>query len=110
MSLSPYLKQQVPLGSLGVDVVKTPERSIPAQQDIEAVSRGWKLENFDSAASKLLQSASRLEEEVAAETKYWAEVLAVKENGWKICRLPQERQTLGVQLGFLEGCCYFKSL
>jgi hypothetical protein len=101
--MSSYLKPQVPLGSLGIDVIKTPEHSTSAQQDIETVSRGWKLENFDSAATKLLQSASRLEEEVAAETKYWAEILAVKEKGWKICRLPHERQTLGVQLGFLEG-------
>lgn len=101
--MSGYLRQQVPLGSLGIDVIKTPERPPAAQRDIEAVSRGWKLENFDSAATKLLQSAWRLEEEVAAETRYWAEILAVKEKGWKICRLPRERQTLGVQFGFLEG-------
>jgi hypothetical protein len=103
MSMSGYLRQQVPIGSLGIDVIKTPEPPAALRQDIEAVSRGWKLESFDSAATKLLQSACRLEDEVAAETRYWAEVLAVKEKGWRVCRLPREKQTLGVQFGFLEG-------
>lgn len=101
--MSPYLKQNAPLGSLGTDVIKTPEQSAPAKKDIDVVSRGWKLESFNSAANKLLKSATRLEKEVAAETKYWGEVLAVKEKGWKVCRLPRERQTLGVQFGFIEA-------
>lgn len=103
VSMSPYLKQRAPLGSLGIDVIKTPEKTEAAQKEIVDLSRGWKLENFDAAANKLLQSASRLEEEVAAETKYWAGILDIKEKGWKVCRLPRERQTLGVQYGFLEG-------
>ena len=103
ISMSPYLKQNAPLGSLGVDVIKTPQQSVSAKRDIDVVSRGWKLESFNSAANKLLKSATRLEKEVAAETKYWAEVLAVKEKGWNVCRLPRERQTLGVQFGFIEG-------
>jgi mediator of RNA polymerase II transcription subunit 17 len=102
-SISPHLKQMVPLGSLNVDVIKTPEKPPSTQQDISTVARGWKLESFDAAANKLLKAASRLESEVAAETKYWNQVLAVKEKGWKVCRLPRERQALGVQYGFLEG-------
>lgn len=61
------------------------------------------MQSFDAAANKLLKSASRLETEVASETRYWSEVLAVKDKGWKVCRLPRERQALGVQYGFLEG-------
>lgn len=102
-SISPHLKQKVPLGSLNVDVIKTPEKSASAQRDTTTVARGWRLESFNAAANKLLKAASRLENEVAAETKYWEEVLAVKEKGWKVCRLPRERQALGVQYGFLEG-------
>ena len=106
--MSPYLKSKVPLGSLGIDVTRTPEISAAEQQDVTAVSRGWKMESFQSAADKLLRSAERLEETVAAETQYWSEVLAVKDKGWKVCRLPRERQTLGVQFGFMEATATFR--
>lgn len=106
--MSPYLKQNAPLGSLGTDAIKTPDESASAKKDIDVVSRGWKLESFNAAANKLLKSATRLEKEVAAETKYWGEVLAVKEKGWKVCRLPRERQTLGVQFGFIEATAIYR--
>jgi mediator of RNA polymerase II transcription subunit 17 len=103
LSMSPHLKQMVPGGSLNVDVIKTPQKSESAEKDTQTVARGWKLESFNSAANKLLKAASRLEDEVTAETKYWEEILAVKGKGWTVCRLPRERQALGVQYGFLEG-------
>lgn len=103
MSMSPFLRQVVPLGSLNAEVVNPPAKSEAAELDIKAVSRGWRLQNFNAAADKLLKSATRLEKEVASETKYWGEVLAVKDKGWKVCRLPGERQALAVQYGFIEG-------
>ncbi|KAL1954713.1 hypothetical protein VTO42DRAFT_766 [Malbranchea cinnamomea] len=108
MSMSSYLKSKAPLGSLGIDVTKIPERSEAEQKDVDVVSRGWKLESFRSAADKLLRSAARLTETVDSETKYWSEVLAVKDKGWMVCRLPRERQTLGVQLGFMEANASFR--
>lgn len=108
MSISPHCKQLVPLGSLNVDVIRTPQKSESAEKDTAAIARGWKLEGYNAAANKLLKAAARLESEVAAETKYWDEVLAVKEKGWKVCRLPRERQALGVQYGFLEGATYVR--
>lgn len=102
-SMSAFLRQAVPLGSLNSEIVNPPPKPESAAQDPKAVSRGWRLQSFDSAANKLLKSASRLETEVASETRYWSEVLAVKDKGWKVCRLPRERQALGVQYGFLEG-------
>ncbi|EEP77945.1 predicted protein [Uncinocarpus reesii 1704] len=107
-SMSPLLKQKVPLGSLAIDRTKPPEQSESQKRDISAVSRGWKLESLDAAASKLLQSAERLEEDIAAETKYWAEVLKIKQEGWKVCKLPRERQTLGVHFGSLESAPIFR--
>ncbi|KAK2733584.1 RNA polymerase II mediator complex subunit [Myotisia sp. PD_48] len=102
-SMSPLLKSKIPQGSLGLDRIKTPEKAPAEKKDIDTVSKGWKLESFNSAATNLLQAATRLEQEVAAETKYWADVLDIQEKGWKICRLPREKQTLGVQYGFLES-------
>ncbi|EFR05457.1 RNA polymerase II transcription subunit 17 mediator [Nannizzia gypsea CBS 118893] len=108
VSMTPYVKQKIPSGSLGIDLVKTPEKTEANKKDIEIVSKGWKLESFSSAANNLLEAATRLQKEVAAETKYWSEVLAIKEKGWKICRLPRERQSLGVQHGFLEAAPVFR--
>lgn len=102
-SLSDFLKQVAPLGSLNAEVVNPPPKQEAAVIDTKNVSRGWRLQSFNAAANKLLNSATRLEEEVALETKYWDEVLAVKDKGWKVCRMPRESQTLGVQCGFLEG-------
>jgi mediator of RNA polymerase II transcription subunit 17, fungi type len=103
LSMSSNLKQLVPLGSLDVGVIKTPQQSESTRKDTQTIARGWKLESFNSASKKLLGASSKLENEVATETKYWEEVLAVKDRGWKVCRLPRERQALGVQYGFLEG-------
>ncbi|KAB8211599.1 mediator of RNA polymerase II transcription subunit 17 [Aspergillus parasiticus] len=108
MSMSAYLKQVAPLGSLNSEIVNPPPKPESAARDTKNVSRGWRLQNFNSAASKLLDSATRLEAEVASETKYWDEVLAVKEKGWKVSRLPRERQALGVQYGFLEATPIFR--
>ncbi|KAJ6115438.1 Mediator complex subunit Med17 [Penicillium sp. IBT 16267x] len=107
-SMSPYLKQIAPLGSLNTDVVNPPPKSESATKDVSAVSRGWRIQNFNSASSKLLKAAARLETEVASESRYWNEVLAVKDKGWKICRLPRERQALGVQYGFIEATPVFR--
>ncbi|KAI1942708.1 RNA polymerase II mediator complex subunit [Ophidiomyces ophidiicola] len=108
MSMSPLLKQKIPLGALGADRTRPPEQSDAQKRDIAAVSRGWKLESLDSAATKLLQSAERLEKDITAETRYWSDVLKIKEKGWKVCRLPREKQTLGVHFGFLESTPTFR--
>ncbi|KAE8383826.1 mediator of RNA polymerase II transcription subunit 17 [Aspergillus bertholletiae] len=108
MSMSAYLKQVAPLGSLNSEIVNPPPKPDSAAKDTKNVSRGWRLQNFNSAAAKLLDSATRLEAEAASETNYWNEVLAVKEKGWKVSRLPRERQALGVQYGFLEATPIFR--
>ncbi|KAJ6075731.1 hypothetical protein N7499_007712 [Penicillium canescens] len=107
-SMSAFLKQIAPLGSLNAEIVNPPPKPDSTTKDISAVSRGWRIQNFNGAANKLLQAASRLENEVASETRYWNEVLTVKEKGWKVSRLPRERQALGVQYGFLEATPVFR--
>ncbi|KAL4932517.1 mediator of RNA polymerase II transcription subunit 17 [Aspergillus undulatus] len=108
MSMSPFLKTAVPLGTLNAEVVNPSPKPDSTLKDINSVARGWRLQNFNSAASKLLIASSRLEAEVDSETRYWNEVLAVKEKGWKVCRLPREGQALGVQYGFLEATPIFR--
>jgi mediator of RNA polymerase II transcription subunit 17 len=103
ISMSPHLKQTVPIGSLGLDITRLPQPSESEKREAELVSQGWKLEGLTSAADSLLRSATRLEREIEQETRYWEQVLAVKKEGWSICRLPRERHTLGVRYGFAEG-------
>lgn len=103
LTLSPYLKQNLPMGSLGAQVLQTPQRPDSEKIQDEKISLGWKLNALASTADSLLKSASRLEQEIERETKYWGQVLAVKEQGWPICRLPREKHTLGVRYGFAEG-------
>ena len=103
ISMSPHLKQTVPIGSLGLDITRTPIRPESEKREAELVSQGWKLEGLTSAADSLLRSATRLEKEMEQETRYWEQILAIKSQGWSICRLPRERHTLGVRYGFAEG-------
>lgn len=102
-SMSPLLKQLAPLGSLDSDLVNPPPRPESAIKDVSTVSRGWRIQNFNGSSNKLLGASTRLNNEIESETRYWNEVIAVKDKGWKVCRHPRERQALAVQYGFMEG-------
>lgn len=103
ITLSPYLKQNLPMGSLGAEVLQLHQGSEGEKVQDEKIPLGWKLNALASTADSLLRSASRLEQEIERETRYWEQVLTIKGQGWPICRLPRERHTLGVRFGFAEG-------
>lgn len=103
LTMSPFLKQNLPMACLGTDIVQAPQKSEAEKQIDELISVGWKMQSLDSAADSLLRSATRLEQEIERETRYWGQVLGVKEHGWSLCRLPREKHTLGVRYGFAEG-------
>jgi mediator of RNA polymerase II transcription subunit 17, fungi type len=103
ISLSQGTQLLVPLGSLGADKIPVPQLPLEEQRDQDLISRGWKLQGLENTAESLLRSADRLEKEVESESKYWAQILAVRDKGWSVCRLPRERHTLGVRFGFGEG-------
>ena len=101
--MSPFLKQNIPIGSLGVEISQPPAPSVSQTHDEGLVALGWKMQSLGVAADSLLRSATKLESEIERETTYWDEVLAVKQKGWSLCRLPRERHTLGIRYGFGEG-------
>ncbi|KAJ5469250.1 Mediator of RNA polymerase II transcription subunit 17 [Penicillium diatomitis] len=107
-SMSPLLKQLAPLGSLGSDLVNAPPRTEATLKDIATVSRGWRMQSFNAVSNKLLNAATRLNREIDSETKYWNEVIAVKDKGWKVCRHPRVRQALAVRYGFIEATPAFR--
>jgi mediator of RNA polymerase II transcription subunit 17, fungi type len=102
------VQQHIPLGSLGAEKVEAVKPSAAETKDQDTILRGWKLQGLNSAANSLLRSADRLKEEADDESTYWEQILAVRDAGWSVCRLPGERHTLGVRFGFAEASADFK--
>ncbi|KAH8816820.1 subunit 17 of mediator complex-domain-containing protein [Xylogone sp. PMI_703] len=109
LSISPFLKDTIPMGTLGAD--KLPKSRITEQrrQENKQIAKGWKIQNVTKAVDSILAAATRLEKEIELEAKYWDQVLAVSERGWAICRMPQEKHTLGVRFGFSEAAPAFRN-
>ena len=103
LTLDPYFKQNVPMGSLGAEVMQIPQVSEVDKHETELVSIGWRMQSLRKSADLLLGAATRLEQEMGHEARYWEQVLAIKESGWSICRMPREKHTLAVRYGFTEG-------
>ncbi|RDW66787.1 hypothetical protein BP5796_09536 [Coleophoma crateriformis] len=108
-SISPIIRDAVGMGTLGADKVQASRVSETQKQDNMRIAKGWKIQNINKSVESILASATRLEQEIESETKYWEQVLAVSEKGWAVCRLPQERHTLGVRFGFSEAAPTFKN-
>ena len=101
-TMSPGLKEVVPLGSMGIEKVHTKYPPALTQEE-KLVCQGWKLEGLNSAADSMMNAAKRLKVETEKETRYWKQILSIRDEGWTICKLPRERNTLGVRYGFAEG-------
>jgi mediator of RNA polymerase II transcription subunit 17 len=91
------------MGTLGADKIQVSKVTPAQKDDNKHIAKGWKIQNLNKTADSILASATRLEKEIELETTYWKQVLAISENGWAICRLPNEKHTLGVRFGFSEG-------
>ncbi|KAL8929162.1 MAG: hypothetical protein Q9172_000597 [Xanthocarpia lactea] len=102
-TVSPYVKQAVPFGSLGAEIMQATSDAKPDVMSEDLVGLGWRMRSLTRSADSLLTSATRLEQEIERESTYWRQVLAVKDAGWPICRLPGDRQALAVRFGFAEA-------
>lgn len=96
------------MSTLAAETVQVPVMTEAKKRNDRLVLAGWKLQALNSAADSILKSATNLEEEMKKETKYWNHVLAVKEKGWAVSRMPGDQQTLGVRFGFLESSPDFR--
>ncbi|KAI9640173.1 RNA polymerase II mediator complex subunit [Ciborinia camelliae] len=108
-SISPSLRELTGMGTLGADKTKESRVTDVIKQENKKISKGWKASNLNKTVDSILASATRLEKEIDAETKYWEQVLAISESGWAVCRLPQEKHTLGVRFGFAEASPAFRN-
>ncbi|KAF2860323.1 hypothetical protein K470DRAFT_217417 [Piedraia hortae CBS 480.64] len=106
-SMSPALKDQVPVKTLGFDLwERMPVDKAREAQD-NNIAENTRVEGLQNVADGLLAAAQRLQQNVREETSYWQQVLPVSEKGWNVCRLPGTRHQLGVTFGFSESLLAF---
>ncbi|KAI1379973.1 subunit 17 of mediator complex-domain-containing protein, partial [Hypoxylon crocopeplum] len=108
MTLSTALRERVGISTLGVSKVKDSNLTEARRQDDLAIATGWRLRDIDNAVDSVVAAAERLEKEMDLEAKYWADVLAVSDDGWTICAVPGEPHTFGVRFGSAESAPEFR--
>jgi mediator of RNA polymerase II transcription subunit 17 len=94
------------MGSLGADKLSASRYTDAQKLENKGVAKAWKIQSLNKTVDTILESATRLEKEIEKETKYWEQILTVSDAGWALCRLPNEKHTLGVRYGFAEGILF----
>ncbi|GAB7364543.1 hypothetical protein MBLNU230_g5350t1 [Neophaeotheca triangularis] len=103
-TLSPYLKQNVPAGSLGLDRWQRMPRDEEREAEDRRLADNVRMAGLQQSANVLLGAAKGLKRSVEREARYWGQVLSVSEKGWNVCQMPGQRQhRLGVRFGFSES-------
>ncbi|TGJ81431.1 hypothetical protein E0Z10_g7341 [Xylaria hypoxylon] len=108
-TLSPALRDLVGIGTLGASKLREPNITEAQIQDDISVATGWRVMGINDMVDSVLAAAERLEKEIELEIKYWADVLAVSDDGWTVCALPQESHILGIRFGFAESAAEFRN-
>lgn len=107
-TLTPGLKEVIPIKAMGVEKVTTKYPPQVIQED-RLISQGWKMEGLNSAGDAMLKAASRLQTESEKEKRYWEQIMSIRDEGWTICKHPTQRNTLGVRYGFAESRILFSA-
>jgi mediator of RNA polymerase II transcription subunit 17, fungi type len=108
-SMSAALKQKVPAGSLALDEWENmPDITEEKAADNLKTAIGGRMASLTNSVDALLDSATRLEQDVKNETKYWEQVLSVQDSGWTVFRSPVDRRHVSVQVASMEAGPLFK--
>ncbi|KAK5169640.1 RNA polymerase II mediator complex subunit [Saxophila tyrrhenica] len=102
-TMSPFLKQAVPMGTLGTDLWQRMPADKAREAQDELLATEVKMEGLQQSADNLLGAANRLRDNVQKETEYWNQVLSISEEGWNVCRIPGQPNRLAVRFGFSES-------
>ena len=103
LTLSQQLRDMVGIGTLGADTIDEPIAHPNKAKDDEEIALGWTIMDINQTRDAASKAASFLEREVDGESRYWEDIMTVKKSGWSLCKVPQERHTIGVKFGFPEG-------
>jgi mediator of RNA polymerase II transcription subunit 17 len=102
VTMSQELRDLIGTGTIGMDKLNAPRTTDATKLGNRQAAKGWKIQGLNKSVDSILAAAERLKSEVERETIFWGQVLAVSDSGWAICRLPNDRHTLGVRFGFSE--------
>ena len=106
-TISPFLKETVPLGSLGTDLWQRMAVDKARNAQDELLAANVRMKGLQHSADDLLSAASRLQDNVQKETQYWDQILSISEKGWNVCRIPGQQHRLGVRFGSSESVSEF---
>ncbi|KAH7158180.1 subunit 17 of mediator complex-domain-containing protein [Dactylonectria estremocensis] len=109
VTLSQGLRDMVGIGTMGADKLDDSNVTPAKVKEQEEVAIGWTLMEINKTRDAAEAASSFLQREIAAEGKYWEEIVAVQKGGWSISKVPQERHSLGVRFGFSEAALEFRS-
>ncbi|VUC30343.1 unnamed protein product [Clonostachys rosea] len=109
MTLSKQLREVTGIGTLGASRLDEPNITPAQEKEQEEIAQGWTLMEIQKTSDAAEAACSFLSKEVDVESKYWEEAVKVQQNGWSLCKMPQERHTLGVRFGFSESAPEFKN-
>lgn len=106
-SMSPALKRQVPIGTLGCDTIKKEQNSINKTRP----GTGWKLIALENASKHLRDSSVRLQDEAEKEARFWNELLQTVMDGEVVVKTNRGKMKgLNVKYGFEEsGSTFFEN-
>ena len=100
-TITPTRRQDIPLGSFGVDIWQRMPADKPREAQDQLVATNVRIQGLQQSADSILAAASRLEDNVRKETQYWDHVLAVSES-WSVARAPGQNR-LAVRFGMNES-------
>ena len=103
ITLSKQLREVAGIGTLGADRLEETNITEEKEKDRESVALGWTLMEINKTRDSAEAACTFLQDEVESESRYWEDVMGVQSSGWSICKMPQEKHTLGVRFGFSEG-------
>ncbi|KFA53925.1 hypothetical protein S40293_01832 [Stachybotrys chartarum IBT 40293] len=108
-TLSQQLRDMVGIGTLGADKLYESSMTEEKAKNQAQVAAGWTLMETNKTRDAAEEATAFLEKEMEAEGKYWDDVVSVQKAGWSVCRMPNERHTLGVRFGFSEAAPEFRA-
>ncbi|KAF2236727.1 hypothetical protein EV356DRAFT_512493 [Viridothelium virens] len=112
-SMTDYVLDNTPVKSMGLkessSAAEVPAKLETRREEEEKVSQGHRMKSLNKSVDSLLDAATRLNREVEKETKYWEQILTIREDGWSLTKFPRERHNLAVSFGFSEARGEYKA-
>ncbi|KAK5064367.1 hypothetical protein LTR84_000200 [Exophiala bonariae] len=107
-SMSPALKEAVPIGSLTTHVLQHKLPPPAQRKQLNLASQGWRANSFKAASEKIQVASTKLQAEAEKESTYWAQIADLTARGWPVSRLPRDSKAIGVHFGFPEAAPQFR--